>query len=140
MLRKLLKYLIVVLIIISAALSYSNIYNFIINYHIIIYLVLLLLPLSSVVTRSLTIPFLVFIQFFWAALSLAALSMLPLYQILIWVKIIFLWLSKVIAYFYSFLKGLSTGLIPRIARRFDSPKRQLAFIVNYKPYLVFEPV
>ena len=126
MLRKLLKYLTVVLIIISAVLSYSSIYNFIINYHIIIYLVLILLPLSSVVTRSLSIPFLVFIQFFWAAFSLAAISMLPLYQILVWVKIILLWLSKVIAYFYSFLKGLSTGLIPRIARRFDSPKRQAA--------------
>lgn len=98
MLNRLLKSLIVVGVIIITVLAYQKIYYFIITYHIIIYIVLVFLPLTNLAKKSLTVPFLVFIQFFWAALSLIILSLLPLYQLLVSAKYIAFVLTNLLVY------------------------------------------
>jgi hypothetical protein len=67
----------VVILVVFMALISSDIYNFIINYHIIVYIVLIIAPATGIVKKSLTLPFLFFIQFFWTLLSLTILSYFP---------------------------------------------------------------
>lgn len=96
MFKYVLKYLIVISTVVITALAYKKIYHFIITYHIIIYIVLVFLPLTNLAKKSFTIPFIVFIQFFWAAFSLAILSLLPLYELLVIIKVLLFTLSNLL--------------------------------------------
>jgi hypothetical protein len=71
--------IIVALVVVVAILAF-DIYTTIINYHIIIYLTLVTLPITSLAKQGVSLPFLLFIQFFWAALSVWVVSYFPLFN------------------------------------------------------------
>ena len=96
MIRYILKYFFTIVITILVIFANKQIYNFIITYHIIVYIVLVFLPLTTLAKKSFTVPFLIFIQFFWAALSLVIISLLPVYKVIISIKVVLLCLSSLL--------------------------------------------
>jgi hypothetical protein len=76
------KYIVVISTIFIVIWFSYDIYNFIITDHIVVYLLILLLPTSSLIKKSLMIPFILFINFFWVILCFAIINLVPYVMLL----------------------------------------------------------
>jgi len=90
--------LILIIFVVIVTILAVDIYTTIINYHIIIYLTLLTLPITSLAKQGVSIPFLLFIQFFWAVFSVWLISYIPAYYIAAGFNLIYYTLIDIILY------------------------------------------